>query len=148
MKSVNLLQSRYGAIPILDLKGKTKEINGLLDELARDSKRAIVRERSQREELLAEIINSMLNWLNDIWTVVYEYNVHFDEAHACLLFIADVLNTLNSVPGIGGCVLHLSAAGKSYRVCSSANADAQLLFSRSTSRFAEKAQDESSRILI
>jgi hypothetical protein len=104
MKSVNLRQSRYSDIPILDLKAKKKEINGLLDELLRDSKRAIVRERSNREELLDEIVDSILKWLNDIWTVVYEYNVRFEEAHACLLFVAEVLNMLNSAPGIGGCV--------------------------------------------
>ncbi|KAF7331050.1 hypothetical protein MVEN_02445300 [Mycena venus] len=112
IKSVNLLQSKYGSIPTLDLKGKKRELHGLLDELSRDSKRAIVRERSNREELLTEIVESMLNWLNDIWTVVYEYNVHFDKAHACLLFVAEVLNTLNSIPGMGGqcrcTIAHLS----------------------------------------
>ncbi|KAJ7476955.1 hypothetical protein B0H11DRAFT_2234915 [Mycena galericulata] len=107
MKSANVLQSRYSDIPILDLKAKKREINCLLDELSRDSKRAIVRERSNREELLAEIVDSMVNWLNDIWTVVYEYNVLFEEAHACLLFIAEVLNTIKTVPGIGGCFAHL-----------------------------------------
>ncbi|KAJ6465960.1 hypothetical protein C8R47DRAFT_46096 [Mycena vitilis] len=102
MKSVTLLHTKYDSIPTLDLKGKMKEINGLLDELSRDSKRAIVRERSNREELLSEIVDSMLNWLNDIWTVVYEHNVYFKQAHACLLFIAEVLGTLNTVPGFGG----------------------------------------------
>ncbi|KAJ7226627.1 hypothetical protein B0H12DRAFT_1205242 [Mycena haematopus] len=102
IKSVHHSQSKYGGIPTLDLKGKKKELYGLLDELSRDSKRAIVRERSNREELLVEIVDSMLNWLNDIWTVVYEYNAHFDNAHACLLFVAEVLNTLNSIPRMGG----------------------------------------------
>ncbi|KAJ6579569.1 hypothetical protein DFH09DRAFT_1260453 [Mycena vulgaris] len=102
MKSATLRQSRYSDIPVLDLKAKKKEINGLLDELARDSKRAIARERSNRGELLAEIIESIVSWLNDIWTVVYEYNVLFEEAHACLLFIAEVLNMLNTTPGTGG----------------------------------------------
>ncbi|KAJ6544237.1 hypothetical protein B0H19DRAFT_1170030 [Mycena capillaripes] len=102
MKSVNNFQSKYTGIPTLDLTRKTKEINGLLDELARDSKRAIVRERSNRDELLTEIVDSMLGWLNDIWTVVYEYNAYFNEAHACLLFVAEVLNTLNNIPGLGG----------------------------------------------
>ncbi|KAJ7123199.1 hypothetical protein C8R44DRAFT_785527 [Mycena epipterygia] len=99
MKSANLLQSRYSDIPILDLKGKKKETYILLAELSRDSKRAIVRERSNREEVLAEIVDSMVNWLNHIWSVVYEYNVLFEEAHACLLFVAEVLSTLNSTPG-------------------------------------------------
>ncbi|KAJ7165591.1 hypothetical protein C8R43DRAFT_986949 [Mycena crocata] len=102
VNSAKLLQNRNSNIPALDLKGKKKEINGLLEELARDTKRAIVRERSNRDELLAEIVDSVVNWLNDIWTVVYEYNVLFEEAHACLLFVADVLNTLNSTPGLGG----------------------------------------------
>ncbi|KAJ6473211.1 hypothetical protein C8R45DRAFT_874442 [Mycena sanguinolenta] len=102
IKSVQYLESKYGGIPALDLKGKKKELYGLLDELSRDSKRAIVRERSNREELLVEIVDSMLNWLNDIWTVVYEYNAHFDDAHSCLLFVAEVLNTLKSIPRMGG----------------------------------------------
>ncbi|KAJ7031155.1 hypothetical protein C8F04DRAFT_1111744 [Mycena alexandri] len=103
MKSVNSLQSRYKDVPILDLKGKRKEIYGLLDELARDGKQGIIRERSNREEILAEIVDSLLNWLNDIWLAVYDYNVHFEHAHACLLFTADILvNTLNTVPGVGG----------------------------------------------
>ncbi|KAJ7499704.1 hypothetical protein FB451DRAFT_1206240 [Mycena latifolia] len=102
MKSVNHLQSRYSDIPILDLKAKKKEINGLLDELARDGKQAVVRERSNREELLTEIVASILSWLNAIWSVVYEYNVLFDEAHNCLLYVAEVLNMLNGIPGIGG----------------------------------------------
>ncbi|KAJ7755163.1 hypothetical protein B0H16DRAFT_1541273 [Mycena metata] len=103
MKSVNSLQTKYQDVPILDLKGKKKEIYGLLDELARDGKQGIIRERSNRDEILAEIVDSMLNWLNDIWLVVYEYNVHFEHAHACLLFTADILiNTLSAVPGIGG----------------------------------------------
>ncbi|KAJ7886171.1 hypothetical protein B0H14DRAFT_3082191 [Mycena olivaceomarginata] len=92
IKSVTHLQSKYGGIPTLDLKGKKKELYGLLDDLARDSKRAI-------------IVDSMLNWLNDIWTVVYEYNVNFDQAHACLLFVAEILSTLNSIPKMGGCTL-------------------------------------------
>ncbi|KAJ6615540.1 hypothetical protein B0H10DRAFT_2040928 [Mycena sp. CBHHK59/15] len=108
MQSSNLLQKRYADIPYLDFKGKKKEINSLLDELARDSKRAFVRERSNRDELLAEIIDSILSWLNDIWTVVYTYNVLFEEAHACLLYIAEVLNTLNNTPGIGGCKCSIS----------------------------------------
>ncbi|KAF7354668.1 hypothetical protein MSAN_01380500 [Mycena sanguinolenta] len=102
IKSVQYLESKYGGIPTLDLKGKKRELYGLLDELSRDSKRAIVRERSNREELLVEIVDSMLNWLNDIWTVVYEYNAHFDDAHSCLLFVAEVLNTLKSIPRMGG----------------------------------------------
>ncbi|KAJ7083117.1 hypothetical protein B0H15DRAFT_428259 [Mycena belliarum] len=102
MRSVNCLRSQYSSIPVLDLKAKKKEINGLLDELARDGKRAITRERSNREELLAEIVESIVSWLNDIWSVVYEYNASFDEAHDCLLYVAEVLNILSSIPGMGG----------------------------------------------
>ncbi|KAK7053782.1 hypothetical protein R3P38DRAFT_1466981 [Favolaschia claudopus] len=102
IKCVNRLQTKYSGMPTLDLKGKKKELYGLLDELARDSKRAVVRERSNRDEILGEIVDSMLGWLNDVWTVVYEYNVHFEEAHSCLLFITEVLTTLSSIPGMGG----------------------------------------------
>ncbi|KAJ7618462.1 hypothetical protein FB45DRAFT_931704 [Roridomyces roridus] len=113
MKSANSLQSRYSDIPVLDLKAKQKEIHFLLDELSRDSKRAIVPERSHREELLVEVVDSMVNWLNDIWTVVYEYNVHFEDAHRCLLFIGEVLGTLKTLPGLDGhckCFSHLKVA--------------------------------------
>ena len=79
----------------MDLPGKKKEINFLLEELAKDSKRSFIKDRSNKDELLEETIDTLVNWLNDIWSLVYEYNVNFAQAHACLLFVADVLDQIN-----------------------------------------------------
>ncbi|KAJ7062853.1 hypothetical protein C8F01DRAFT_1135447 [Mycena amicta] len=103
IKSATQLRTKYGGAPDLNFRAKKKEINGLVDELFRDSKRSIVRERSRREELMQEVVDSMVEWLNDIWTVVYEYKVNFEEAHRCLLFLGDILGTLNTVPIAGQC---------------------------------------------
>lgn len=103
VSAASRLQTRYSALPTLDLKGKKKEIESLLEELVLDSKRSFIRERSNRDELLSEIIESLTSWLSDIWVVVYEFNVHFALAHECLLYAAGVLAQLNSAPDIGGC---------------------------------------------
>lgn len=91
------LKKRHATIP--DLKAKEKEITNLLDELRRDSKRALIDSKSNRDELLDEAIQSLLCWLNDIWRVVYEHNVNFALAHACLIFAAGSLLELGSLPG-------------------------------------------------
>ncbi|CAK5276280.1 unnamed protein product, partial [Mycena citricolor] len=104
LRAATTLKTKYAAAPTLDLKRKQKEINGLIDELVRDSKRAIVCERSHRDELLSEIVESIVGWLNGIWSVVYEYNVHFQEAHRCLVYLSEVLDALNDAPGtVGQC---------------------------------------------
>lgn len=76
------------------MKGKRREVKALLDELAKDSKRSFIQHQSNRTELLREILDSLSQWLNDIWMVVYEHNVNFSEAHACLLYIGGVLDHL------------------------------------------------------
>jgi hypothetical protein len=71
----------------------------LLDELYRDANRAIIRDRSIREELLSEVVESLVDWLSDIWRVVYEYNISYSLAHTCLLFCAEALEKLGNTPG-------------------------------------------------
>lgn len=90
------LQAMHADIPVLDLRAKRLEVNALLDELHRDSKRSFVKERSMKKELISETVDSLTNWLSDIWRVVYEHNVDFMHAHKCLLFIAGTIDHMLS----------------------------------------------------
>jgi hypothetical protein len=83
-------------MPSLNLKLKKLEIAALLDELARDNKRSYVKEKSRREELLAEAIESVLDWLNDVWRVVYEYSTNFSKAHASLLYASQAIQQIGN----------------------------------------------------
>ncbi|KAF7301033.1 hypothetical protein MIND_00667100 [Mycena indigotica] len=103
LKSATQLRMKYDTAPDLNIRVKKREINALVDELVRDAKRSIVKERSRREELMEEIVESITEWLNDIWSVVFEYKINFEEAHRCLLFLADVLDTLTTIPTAGQC---------------------------------------------
>ncbi|KAG1840931.1 hypothetical protein DFJ58DRAFT_732682 [Suillus subalutaceus] len=75
LASAARMHKKYASMPSLNLKAKKLEIASLLDELARDHKRSYVKEKSRKEELLAEVIESVIDWLNDIWRVIYEYAV-------------------------------------------------------------------------
>ncbi|KAI0352481.1 hypothetical protein OH77DRAFT_1513254 [Trametes cingulata] len=92
LASAAKMQRRHAGIPVIDLKAKQREVNALLDELHRDSKRAFVKERSRRTELIEQTVESVTTWLNDIWSLVYEHNVDFMLAHRCLHFIVNVLD--------------------------------------------------------
>ncbi|KAF5372000.1 hypothetical protein D9615_008131 [Tricholomella constricta] len=96
-------KTRLQPMPKLDLKSKKKEVNFLMQALSRDAKTAMTKERSNREELLAEVVDSLTDWLSDIWSVVYEFRDSYLQAHVCLLFVADVSTTLADLPGLGGC---------------------------------------------
>lgn len=100
------LQKKYTEVPKLDLRVKRKQITHLLNELTRDAKMSFIKERSNRDELLAEIIHSLVSWLNDIWSVVYENHVNFLLAHMCLLFVADALVQLAEVSILGQYVVY------------------------------------------
>ncbi|KAF8838669.1 hypothetical protein BDN67DRAFT_67338 [Paxillus ammoniavirescens] len=95
------MQKRYAHMPSLNLKAKKSEICTLLLELSRDSKRSLIKERSRREELISEAVDSLAQWLNDVWKVIYEYRTNFKLAHGCLLFACDALDQIGSV--CGGC---------------------------------------------
>ncbi|KAJ3934660.1 MAG: hypothetical protein NXY57DRAFT_1047189 [Lentinula lateritia] len=94
------LQTKYRHIPNLDLKGKKKEIHSLLNDLRRDSKRAFLKEQSNRVEILSEIIESLTSWIADIWRLVYEHKVFFSLAHSALLYVCEVIVELGCT---GGC---------------------------------------------
>lgn len=94
LASASKMQRRHAGIPTLDLRGKQREVNWLLDELHRDTKRSFVKERSHRSEILEQTVQSVTGWLSDIWRVVYEHNVDFMLAHRCLIY---TVNTLEQI---------------------------------------------------
>lgn len=96
LASAARMHKRYVSMPSLNLKAKKLEIASLLDELARDHKRSYVKEKSRKEELLAEVIESVIDWLNDIWRVVYEYGTNFSKAHACLLYVSQAVEQIGN----------------------------------------------------
>ena len=72
-------------MPHLDLKAKQIEIKGLLDLIDREGKRAFAGGPSSasswgagREFLVGEMLHSLVDWLNDIWSVVFEYKCNFE----------------------------------------------------------------------
>lgn len=98
---------KYAHLPQLDtrLSQKKAEINGLIEELQRDQKIAYFTDRSCRDELLYEVVQSVSEWLNDLWSLVYEYRTDFKRTHSCLLFSLGVLDHLQTVRGL--CVIFL-----------------------------------------
>lgn len=97
LRAASRLQKRHENIPELDLRDKKLEINNMLRELNKDTKRAYVMDSSNRVELLNEIVDSLAAWLSDVWAVVYEHRVNFSEAHSCLLFVSVTLDRLENV---------------------------------------------------
>lgn len=80
----------------------------LLDALIRDSKCAFIKERSNRDEIMHEILDTLVTWVSDIWTVVYEHQVHFREAHNCLLIAASIVGQISTIPSpMGGQVFFI-----------------------------------------
>ncbi|KAF9449489.1 hypothetical protein P691DRAFT_703138 [Macrolepiota fuliginosa MF-IS2] len=103
IRAVKRSQARYDGIPQLDLLGKTREVRTLLMMLAKDDKVAFSRERSNREEILQEIVHSISSWLGKIWITVYEYKANYEQAHECLLYVLRSLAALEESPGVGDC---------------------------------------------
>jgi hypothetical protein len=99
LKECTRLQSSYTSIPALDLPAKKRELESLLDELARDAKLAFIKDRSNRQELLEEVVSSLTDWLNDVWSVVFEFRTGFMLAHECLLFVTTTLRRIGNAPG-------------------------------------------------
>ncbi|KAF8185134.1 hypothetical protein BJ912DRAFT_803004, partial [Pholiota molesta] len=99
----NHLKRKYAGAPKLDLRAKRTQITMLLGELTRDAKSSFIKERSNREELLSEIVHSLVGWLNPIWATVYEHRINFLHAHKCLLFVAGALSQLADNSSLGGC---------------------------------------------
>jgi hypothetical protein len=98
------LQRRFVSIPKLDYCAKRTELEGLLNEIERDQKQSqYIKERSTREKLLEETIDSLSGWVNDIWSVIFEYQTNFRLAHQCLLLAAETLRRMSAT--YSGCVL-------------------------------------------
>jgi hypothetical protein len=94
ISTANRIQKLHSCIPVLNLKAKKAEINGLLDDLRRDSKSSLVTDASNVDELLNETIQSLFELVNTVWSVVYEYNTNFLLAHSCLLYVIEVVDKL------------------------------------------------------
>lgn len=79
-----LLESHNG-MPRLDLKAKQIEVKGLLDLIDQEGKKAYVEgpggdgsRSAGREILVGEVLHSLVDWVNDIWSVVFEYKCNFE----------------------------------------------------------------------
>ncbi len=107
INSAKEMQIRFTAIPNLDYLAKRTELEGLLGEIERDQKQSLfIKERSTRDKLFEETIDTLSTWVNDIWSVIFEYQTNFRLAHQCLLLAAEMLRRMFAP--YGGCVfLHL-----------------------------------------
>jgi plasmid maintenance system killer protein len=98
------MQTLYTGVPKLDYNALRTELEQLLNDIERDRKQAqYIKERSAREKLFEETIDSLSTWVNDIWSVIFEYQTNFCLAHQCLLLAADVLGRMYAPHG--RCVL-------------------------------------------
>ena len=86
------MQTHLMGIPKLDYTAMQTELEQLLNDIERDQKQAqYIKERSAREKLFEEAVDSLSTWVNDIWSVVFEYQTNFRLAHQCLLLAAEIL---------------------------------------------------------
>ncbi|KAF5363492.1 hypothetical protein D9756_001038 [Leucocoprinus leucothites] len=106
IRAVRRSKAHFDDVPVLDLKGKKREMQTLFMMLSRDDKVAFTRERSNREEILQEAVHSISSWLNKIWMTVYEYQANFELAHECLLYAIKSLTVLEESPGAGECMFN------------------------------------------
>ena len=88
---------KYQDMPTLDLQSKKTEVNGLLDELSKDIRTSVPPSCVVKDELLKEAVESVAEWLNDIWVVAYEYGAEYMKAHSCLLFSLGILDHVRSM---------------------------------------------------
>ncbi|KAA1478448.1 hypothetical protein DENSPDRAFT_845599 [Dentipellis sp. KUC8613] len=92
LDSVKLLGNCFAGMPDLDYDGKTAELAGLWDGYNAAQIRGLNKDATRRAELLRECIESVLtDWLNDIWSVAYEFQTEFELVHKCLKFAADTV---------------------------------------------------------
>ena len=101
------MQMRFMTIPKLDYLAKRTELEGLLSDMERDQKQSqYIKERSTRKLLFEETIDSLSTWVNDIWSVIFEYQTNFRLAHQCLLLAAETVHRMFT-PYRGCVFLHL-----------------------------------------
>jgi hypothetical protein len=84
---------------VLDLKSKKAELYELQLALDRDAKRAVCAARSERDELLAALADSLVCWLPDVWRVGAEHRTGFALVHSCLMLCAHVLESMTDNRG-------------------------------------------------
>ncbi|KAI0254196.1 hypothetical protein BJV78DRAFT_59178 [Lactifluus subvellereus] len=102
LDSAKEMQTHLKAIPKLDYQAKRTELEGLLSEIERDQKLSLyIKERSSREQLFEETMDTLSTWINDIWSVIFEYQTNFRLAHQCLILAAEMLRRMFSTHG--GC---------------------------------------------
>ena len=77
ISTASTLYSKYTHVPKLNLKVKKIEIQDLVGGISRDSKRSLVKERSNKDVLAGEVVDSLTEWLGDIWSLVFEFRVEF-----------------------------------------------------------------------
>lgn len=88
--------NRLKNAPVLDIKAKRAELVDLLDELQRDGKRSFMKERSNFNEILHEIVDSLTNWMGSIWSTAFEYRTNFALVHECLMLISRTLERVTA----------------------------------------------------
>ncbi|KAF6743046.1 hypothetical protein DFP72DRAFT_755938, partial [Ephemerocybe angulata] len=101
------VQTKHQDVPKLDLRGKRKQVNAMVDLFTRESKMSMFGERTRREEVVSEIMETLTGWLGDVWSAFYEHRVQYSTAHHCLLYVAEVLNQLEAAPSPAGCKCEL-----------------------------------------
>jgi hypothetical protein len=80
--------------PFLDLDRKKEELHALQMEFDRDARRFADTERSRQNEILNEMTRSLTDWLNDIWSVAFEFRTEFKRVHSCLILCAVFLDEM------------------------------------------------------
>ncbi|KAF8505436.1 hypothetical protein F5888DRAFT_434913 [Russula emetica] len=99
------MQTLFTGIPKLDYNALRTELEQLLNDIERDRKQAqYIKERSTREKLFEETIDSLSTWVNDIWSVIFEYQTNFHLAHQCLLLAAEILSRMFAPHGRCNCI--------------------------------------------
>ncbi|KAL5508679.1 hypothetical protein ACEPAH_6300 [Sanghuangporus vaninii] len=88
-------------IPQVDVAAKKKEIESLLGELSREAK-FIPRSSGDKYDIMfLEIIESVAQWLNELWSLAFEFGLDFPHVHACLLASMSILDQVQSMKGTG-----------------------------------------------
>ncbi|KAF8500057.1 hypothetical protein JB92DRAFT_3124630 [Gautieria morchelliformis] len=95
LSAARSLQAQYTQVIPLPLAAKKLDIDALLEELRLDSYRK--QSISRREEIAEEIVDSIIDWLSDIWQMVYEVGVEFEKGHECLVYCCQVLQQIEVV---------------------------------------------------
>ncbi|KAL5488473.1 hypothetical protein ACEPAI_6591 [Sanghuangporus weigelae] len=88
-------------IPQVDVAAKKKEIESLLDELSREAKISPRSSGNKYDMVILEIIESIVQWLNELWSLAFEFGLDFPRVHACLLTSMSTLDEVQSMKGAG-----------------------------------------------